>query len=143
MGRAEKIVTWLAMAALCFAADQAALGQSTAASLPWKVAAAVARDLQFDGDDQAGQIQILAPASMSLPAHAELHVVSLRAGFSPETWLLRMDCADRRDCLPFHVVLRSPSSAVRNRGSDGRWSPALQSRKFFNPGETGSFSIGA
>ncbi len=126
MGRAEKIVTWLATAALCFAADQPALGQSTA-SLPSKVAAAVARDLQFDGDDQASQIQILAPAGMSLSAHAQLHVVSVRAGYLPESWLVRMDCADRADCLPFHVVLRSPASAVRNRAGDGRWSPALQS----------------
>ena len=74
----------------------------------------MARDLQFNSDEQASQLQILAPPAMSLPAGAKLHVVSVRAGFSPGSWLVRMDCTARSDCLPFHVMLRSTGPEVRN-----------------------------
>jgi Chaperone for flagella basal body P-ring formation len=110
MGGRGYFVAGLATVLSCFAAWRPALAQSPASSLQRKVAVAVARDLQFDSEGQASRLQILAPPAMSPPARADLHVVLVRAGFSPGSWLVRMACAARSDCLPFHVVLRSTSS---------------------------------
>jgi hypothetical protein len=128
MGRTGFFQTLLAMALSCFMAGLPALAQSTASSLQRKVASAVARDLHLVGEDETGHLQVLAPPAMSLPARAELHVVSVRPGFSPESWLVRVDCAARSDCLPFHVVLLSPSTGVRNRAGDERLRAAVQAR---------------
>ncbi len=126
MGRMGNFVALLAMALSWFATGQSARAQSTASSLRGKVAEAVARDLQFTFDDQASQLQILAPATLSLPTRAKLHVVSVRTGFSPESRLVRMDCADRGDCLPFHVMLRWASPQVRNGAGGDRSSVPVQ-----------------
>ena len=52
------------------------------------------------------KLQVLAPFT-ALPAGATVHVVSARQGFGAGTWLLRLDCDSRRECLPFHAVLRT------------------------------------
>ncbi len=127
MGRTGYFTALWAMTLSCLAAGRPALAQSPTSSLQRKVAAAVARDLQFGGEQQDTHLQILAPAAMSVPAHAQLHVVSVRTGFSPGSWLVRMDCAARSDCLPFHVVLRSTGPEVRNPVGDPL-SAAVQSR---------------
>jgi hypothetical protein len=100
---------------MCSAAERPALAPVSASALQQKVAAAIARDLQSDTADATtgSSLQVLAP-SLSVPPDSELHVVSVRAGYSPGSWLLRMDCSSRRDCLPFHVVLYSPATSVRN-----------------------------
>ena len=118
MGRTGHLVGGLAMVLACFAAWRPAMAQSPSSSLQRKVAAAVARDLQFGSEQQGGQLQILAPPAMSPPAGAKLHVVSVRAGFSPGSWLVRMACTARSDCLPFHVMLRSTGAEVRNPVGD-------------------------
>ena len=96
---------------VCIAGDPTAASASSFA-LRDKVAAAVARDLQSGPATvpDAGNLQLLDPL-LSLPSNSELHVTSVRAGYSPGSWLLRMDCASRRDCLPFHVVLHAPGAA--------------------------------
>jgi hypothetical protein len=38
---------------------------------------------------------------------AEIEVVSVQPGAGQDTWMLRMDCRSRRDCLPFHVAMHS------------------------------------
>jgi flagellar basal body P-ring formation chaperone FlgA len=126
MGRTGYFVKLWAMAMSCFVTGLPALAQSTTFSLQRKVVAAVARDLHFDSEDPTIQVQILAPATMSLPARVELHVVSVRAGFSPGSWLLRMDCAARHDCMPFHVVLRLASAELRNLAGVDRLNAAAQ-----------------
>ena len=76
-----------------------------------KVAAAVARDVRFGLTAAAdfGNLQVLDPL-LTLPSDSKLRVTSVRAGYAPGSWLLRMDCASRRDCLPFHVVLHVPGA---------------------------------
>ena len=144
MGRTGYLVVLWLMALSCFAAWRPVLAQSPASSLQSKVAVAVARDLQFDSDQiQASQLQILAPPAMSLPAGAKLHVVSVRAGFSPGSWLVRMDCTARSDCLPFHVVLRSTGSELRDPVGRDPLSAAVQSRNSTAGSQTGSCAPGA
>lgn len=118
MGRTGHFVALLAIALSWFVIGSPATAQVETPSLQQKVAEAVARDLQLTVGDQASQMQILAPATMSLPERARLHVVSVRSGFSPESWLVRVDCTDRADCLPFHVILHSASPQARNRAGD-------------------------
>jgi len=105
----------LALTMTCSAAERPALATASASALQRKVVAAIARDLQFDTADETtwSNLQVLAP-SLSVPLDSELHVVSVRAGYTLGSWLLRMDCSSRRDCLPFHVVLHSPATNVRN-----------------------------
>jgi len=79
-----------------------------------KVAAAVARDVQLGLAAAAdfGNLQVLDPL-LTLPSDSKLRVTSVRAGYAPGSWLLRMECSSRRDCLPFHVVLHAPGAGPR------------------------------
>jgi hypothetical protein len=74
-----------------------------------QAAEAVIRDLGIDSDSALVEqnLKVLAPYT-SLPTGAAIKVVSARAGYSAGTWVLRLDCVSRRDCLPFHAVLRVP-----------------------------------
>jgi hypothetical protein len=76
-----------------------------------QAAEAVVRDMRLESQSSLVErnLEVLAPFT-SLPAGAALHVVSARAGFAAGTWMLRLDCASRRDCLPFHAVLRMPEA---------------------------------
>ena len=96
---------------MCVAAEPSVREQSSFSDLRQKVAAAIARDLQLDlpNDSPGNNLQVLAHTP-SVPSGSELHVTSVRAGYSPGSWLLRLDCSSRRDCLPFHVVLHSPGA---------------------------------
>ena len=84
-----------------------------------QTAAAVVRDLGLDvqSGDIVRDLEVLAPFD-SLPEGAAIHVVSARSVFAPGSWLLRLDCQRRRDCLPFDAVLRLSQSAVRLVQSD-------------------------
>ncbi len=76
-----------------------------------KVTAAVARDMRCSlaALPDASDLQVLDPL-LSLPSASKLRVTSVRAGYLPGSWLLRLDCVSRRDCLPFHVLLRVPAA---------------------------------
>lgn len=99
---------------MCVATEPAMLERSSFAVLRQKVAAAVARDLQsgLGGESCGDNLQVPVPAP-SVPLGADLHVTFVRTGYSPGSWLLRLDCSSRRDCLPFHVVLYSPGANLR------------------------------
>jgi len=88
----------------------AAWASPTSSPLRQQVAAAVVRDLKLDSTSALVEpkLDVLAPFA-SLPEGAALRVVSARSGFAG-SWLLQLDCASRRDCLPFHVVLHLPAS---------------------------------
>ena len=116
MGRTGYFVVPLTMALSCIAAGRPASAQSAASPLQRKVATALARDLQFGSEVEGSRLKILAPPAMSLPERVKLHVVSVRPGFSPQSWLVRMDCAERSDCIPFHVVLRSTAAEQLQSG---------------------------
>ena len=110
----ELLVT---LALLAIAKVSVAAGPPVAAnvsSLRDQVAAAVARDLRsgLTGETDGSNLQVLNP-SLSLPPSSHLHVASVRAGYSPGSWLLRLDCSSRRDCLPFHVLLRASATDLR------------------------------
>jgi len=95
-------------------AKEIPLGEKISGSaLRQKVAAAVARDLQSGPAGETAAIELLDPA-LSLPSSSELRVTSWRAGYSPGSWLLRINCFSRRDCLPFHVVLRSTNANLQD-----------------------------
>jgi flagellar basal body P-ring formation chaperone FlgA len=102
----------VAMVDVCVAAGPP-VAPASISELRDKVAAAVARDVpsSLAGQD-AGNLQVLDPL-LSLPSDSQLRVTSVRTGYSPGSWLLRLECASRRDCLPFHVVLRAPGVGRR------------------------------
>ena len=112
----------LLLSLACCMAAQSGAGQGlpAASSLPGQVAEAVARDLKIDSPEVLSErnLQVLTPLS-SLPAGAALHVVSAKAGGDSGTWLLRLDCASRRDCLPFHVLLHAAETDITLPGKRG------------------------
>ena len=67
------------------------------------------RDLRLDSTADSNTVEkslhVLAPF-MSLPEGTRVRVVSVRSGAVPGTWLLRLQCDLRRDCLPFDAILR-------------------------------------
>ena len=93
-------------ASLFWLPDVHALAQPSA--IQQQAAEAVVRDLKLDSE--SGLIErnlvVLAPFT-ALPDGAAIHVTSARASFAG-TWVLRLDCVSRRDCLPFHAMLRLP-----------------------------------
>jgi hypothetical protein len=93
------------------ALPQIVLALPSPSPIQQQAAEAVVRDMRLESESSVVErnLEVLAPFT-SLPAGAALHVVSARAGFTVGTWLLRLDCASRRDCLPFHAVLRMPES---------------------------------
>jgi hypothetical protein len=116
-------VGWLMMALLgggrfASAAERPALAPTGPSALHQKIAEAVARDVQVEpsGESLASRLQAL-DGLLSLPPAAELHVTSVHAGYSPGTWLLRIDCSWRSDCLPFHAILRSPTASLRGQSA--------------------------
>jgi len=121
MGRYLPLLLALALLGAGISAAEPPLSPLRPSALHDKVLAAVMRDLHFGlalGQD-ASRLQILDPL-LSLPSGAELRVASVRAGYARGSWLLRMDCSSRRDCLPFHVLLRAPfgSDNVAEAGQD-------------------------
>lgn len=77
-----------------------------AAGLQMQVAETVRSSLGLDGSTQAiaGNVRLL-PVRGAISNHAEVQLMSARPGWVRGTWLLRLDCSRRRDCLPFHAVL--------------------------------------
>jgi len=123
----------LGMVTVCVAAGPLA-APAGRSELRDKVAAAVARDLSSSlaAVPDAGNLQVLDPL-LSLPSDSQLHVTSVRAGYFPGSWLLRLDCASRRDCLPFHVVLRAPGADVRDSIGTGFDAKALGKGQLSQP----------
>ena len=109
------LVVMLSGVERCRSAELPVRKLASSSALQRKVAAAVARDLQSGliSESSGSNLQVLSPP-LSVPAGAELHVTSVRVGYSPGSWLLRMDCSSRRDCLPFHVILHSPAASLRD-----------------------------
>lgn len=97
----------LLLLAFWLAAAPHGLAQQYAKTVEQQAAAAVARDLRIDAEPGKIErnLQLLGSPS-SLPAGSSVHLVSAAKGFTPGTWLLRLDCSSRRDCLPFHALLR-------------------------------------
>lgn len=80
-------------------------GQET--HLRAQVATAVARDLSVSvpGSSAPVGMQVLG-AQVRVPEQASLRVAAVHAVPGANTWLLRMECGSRRECLPFEVALR-------------------------------------
>jgi len=99
--------TWLLLAPAAIAAPtaQAAHPKDSSPSVYQQTAQAVARDLKLGlATDLAGNLEVLPPMAF-LPPSNRLHVTSLRSAFRPGTWLLRLNCDHRDQCLPFYAVL--------------------------------------
>lgn len=117
-----------------FAAGVPAMECATALAVREKAAVAIGRDLKPGLAGEAGSnLQLLDPA-LSLPSDARLQVASVRVGYSPGTWLLRLECSSRRECLPFHVLLHAPDvnlldgftgNSASHVSGKGRLRPAL------------------
>ncbi|MGB8885558.1 MAG: flagella basal body P-ring formation protein FlgA [Candidatus Korobacteraceae bacterium] len=95
-----------------------------------QVAAAIARDLGVSR--KAAETDLVLLATMpTLPPGEQLHVVSVKPGFTPGTWFLKLDCSARPDCLPFAALLRSDDldlSGGRRQGRSGL-TPAVRPRR--------------
>ncbi len=115
-----------------------ALSDANAVQQP--AAAAVARALRIDATPEQIQrnLQLLG-APPSLPAGASLHLVSVRKGFTAGTWLLRLDCSSRRDCLPFHAVLSTPAGGAASQA--GEWTSAVQALAPESPRRSGPSAV--
>lgn len=111
--------------ALALAASQFGLAVSDVNAVQQPAAAAVARGLRIDATPEQIQrnLQLLG-SPPSLPPGASLHLVSVRKGFTPGTWLLRLDCSSRRDCLPFHAVLSAAAGGAASQANE--WTSAVQ-----------------
>ena len=79
--------------------------ESSGPALERQVERTVMRELQLEPQDIAG-IRLLA-SELRLPDRPHLHVANIHPGGEANTWLLRMECASRVECLPFEVVLRT------------------------------------
>ena len=93
----------------CLTPPQLVWAAPNPSPLQQQAAEAVVRDMRLESESSMVErsLEVLAPFT-SLPAGAAIRVISARAGFAAGTWMLRLDCASRRDCLPFHAVLRMP-----------------------------------
>lgn len=88
---------------------------SDATSVQRQAAAAVVRGLRIDASPERIERNLeLLGSPPSLPSGSALHLVSAKAGFTSDTWLLRLDCSLRRDCLPFYAVLRTTEIGAGN-----------------------------
>ena len=116
------MVAVLLGSSVCPAAERRMPEPASVTALEQKVAAAVARDVGLSDENLARHVQVL-DRSLSLPAGAELHVTAVRPGYSPGSWRLRIDCSSRRDCLPFHAVLHSPTASLRSDSAAGLAAP--------------------
>ena len=91
-----------------------------------QAAEAVVRDLKLDSE--SGLVErnliVLAPFT-ALPDGTAIHVTSARASFAG-TWVLRLDCGSRRDCLPFHAMLRLPEAQPLRLAGTGAASRLLE-----------------
>jgi hypothetical protein len=96
------------------AAARPAPALSDAMAVQQQAAAAVARGLRTDASPEQIESNLrLLGSPPSLPSGSTLRLVSAKAGFTPGSWLLRLDCSSRRDCLPFYAVL-GPGDADAN-----------------------------
>lgn len=83
-----------------------AQGIAAASTLQEQTATAVATGLHLDpNSDLAPSLQLLRSPS-PLPGGAQLRLISVKALFAEGTWLLRLECESRNDCLPFYALLR-------------------------------------
>lgn len=110
------------------------LALSNANAVQQQAARAVARALRIDASPEQIErnLQLLG-CPPSLPPGSVLHLVSARAGFTPGTWLLRLDCSSRRDCLPFHALLRA-DIGLRSASAD-EWTAAALAMAQRSPGK--------
>jgi Chaperone for flagella basal body P-ring formation len=86
----------------------AGFAQKTMPGLQSRLAQVVARDLGWELQESATplRVKVLAPG-LRLPDEVRLHVAAVHASGVADSWLLRMECSTRVECLPFEVVLQS------------------------------------
>jgi len=118
------------------AAARPALALPDASAVRRQAAAAVARGLGADVSPEQIEADLRLLGSPSLPSGSTLHLVSAKAGFAPGSWLLRLDCSSRRDCLPFYAVLGPGDANVANP-QDGKRSWAGLRGTLRPPGRPG------
>ncbi len=95
-------------AAVWLAGAQGGWALPAPTAIQQQAAEAVARELNLSpASEVEPNLQVLAPFR-SLPPNATIQVISIKSGFTPGSWLVRLDCTSRRDCLPFDAVLRMP-----------------------------------
>jgi Chaperone for flagella basal body P-ring formation len=111
--------------ALAIATCRFGLAQLNPPQVQRQAAAAVVRALHIDSTPEQieKQLQLLG-SPQSLPPGSSLRLVSVRPGFTPGTWLMRLDCSSRHDCLPFHALLRIDVGVQLSPSNSGA-SPAL------------------
>lgn len=100
-----RTVTSLLLSAIVLCVGE---GLAQTVGLQAQVARAVARDVGIDTQASSTHfgVQILG-AELRVPEQARLHVATVHAVAGAGTWLLRLECSSRLECLPFEVVLRT------------------------------------
>jgi hypothetical protein len=123
-----RIIASLGMGALLLLGTGRAPGQSV--QLQAQVARAITRDLGISLQEKSARlaVQILG-AEVRVPSEARLHVAAVHAVAGGDTWLLRMACGSREECLPFEVMLRGRTQIAVAGAGVGRASalPILSS----------------
>ncbi len=104
--------------------------QTAGPALQSRVERVIVRELGWNMSDPALQprLQVLAP-ELRLPAEARLHVAAVHPCAGAGTWLLRLECSRRVECLPFEVRLQM-------RGQDNRSIPGAATDSLAEPGNS-------
>ena len=106
------------------------LAQVADTSLRSRVERTIARELGWKMPQSGMQLRlrVLAP-ELQLPEQARLHVAAVHAAGGAGTWLLRLECSRRVECLPFEVRLQM-------RGQDNRSIPGAATDSLAEPGNS-------
>lgn len=90
------------------AAASGVVAQAPSTETKQRIANVVARDLGLGGGLEAiaGRLSGF-PASLSLPPGTDLQVTAVRPAAAAGTRWVRLECAVRKDCLPFQVMLHA------------------------------------
>jgi len=112
-----RVVSWLIVSAMLSCAT-ASLAELSGAALQSSVARAVIRDLGLSGQEPP-EIRLLA-SELRLTDGVHLRVAGVHAAANGGTWLVRMECDSRVDCLPFAVVLRTRAGGANALSSARR-----------------------
>ncbi len=105
-----------------------------ASALEQQVEAVIGRDLGVDPAILQEKVRVLAPFD-SLPTETVLRVVSMKREFAPGTWVVRLDCRWRRDCLPFDALLHSPEANLVTPGASSGARPSSRAAPLAHSGD--------
>ena len=96
--------------------------ETVSRTLQARVAAAVYRDLGLDEARPGVELKVSAlTAEFRLPRHAELHVSAVKRVGKSDSFVARVECQSKLDCLPFQVWLVSPPGV--SLSASGRQAP--------------------